>query len=159
MSEYGDPVDVGEVPDVEEWVQAFGGGLDYLDYLAQHAGLGEWAAFARVLMPRFVEVEGCVLWDRAYDPANFRGWKEQLQGDVSRIEATLNQFRLWQFIDLAEDPASEAGARELADRIALSWRRSLAAAFPQRAFEVVVSHSEDGPVVGFSTAPRDGRTG
>ncbi len=88
------------VPDVKTWTESAGDDTDYLDYLSQHAGLGEWAAFARVFMPRFVEIEGCVLWDRVYKPDNFRIWHKQLRGDTSAIEATLNQLRLWLYIDI-----------------------------------------------------------
>ncbi|SED18850.1 hypothetical protein SAMN05216489_02757 [Streptomyces sp. 3213] len=151
MSEKKNPMDPQSIPAVREWTAAVGGGTDYLDYLSQEVGLGEWAAFSRVFMPRFVEVDGCVLWDRVYEPANFRTWQEQLRGDATSVEATLNQFRLWLHIDIPEDPESEAGALALAEDIAASWRRSLADAFPDRAFEVAATDSEDGPIVSFVT--------
>ncbi|GHD54177.1 hypothetical protein GCM10010317_037890 [Streptomyces mirabilis] len=144
-------MDPMNIPDVREWTEAVGDGTDYLDYLSQHAGLGEWAALARVFMPRFVEIEGCVLWDRVYDPANFRTWQDQLQGDATSIEATLNEFRLWEYIDIPEDSESEAGGLALAEEIAASWRRCLSERFPDRAFAVAASATEDGPVVGFVT--------
>ena len=139
------------VRDVREWTQAVGDDTDYLDYLSQQVGLGEWAAFSRIFMPRFVEVEGCVLWDRVYEPHNFRTWHDQLQGDVTSIEATLNQFRLALHISIPEDAESEAAAYALAEEIALSWRRGLHEAFPERSFEVTASETEDGPVVSFVT--------
>jgi hypothetical protein len=128
-----------------------GNDADYLDLLSLHVGFDEWAAFARVFMPRFVEVSGCVLWDRVYEPANFRTWQEQLKGDATSIEAMLNQFRLWLHIDIPEDPESEAGALALAEDIAVSWHRSLTDAFPDRTFDVAATNSEDGPVVSFVT--------
>ncbi|MGW4596931.1 hypothetical protein ACWEOA_16725 [Streptomyces sp. NPDC004457] len=139
------------VRDVREWTQAVGSDADYLDYLSQQVGLGEWAAFTRVFMPRFVEVEGCVLWDRVYEPGNFRIWHERLRGDATSIEATLNQFPLALYIDVAEDPDSEAAAQVLAEEIACSWDRCLRDAFPERSFRVVASDTEDGPVVSFTT--------
>ncbi|MEV6837473.1 hypothetical protein AB0N17_23720 [Streptomyces sp. NPDC051133] len=131
--------------------QEVGDDADYLDFLSQQVGLGEWAAFARVFLPRFVEVEDCVLWDRVYEPGNFRTWHDRLQGDATSIEATLNQFRLALHIDIPEDPDSEAAAHALAEEIALSWRRCLHDAFPDRSFEVAASRTEDGPVVSFVT--------
>jgi hypothetical protein len=93
-----------------------------------------------------------VLWDRVYEPANFRTWQGQLRGDATAVEATLNQFRLWQYIDIPEDRESEAGALALAEEIAGSWRWCLRERFPDRAFDVAASESEDGPVVSFVTA-------
>ncbi|MFK0140211.1 hypothetical protein [Streptomyces murinus] len=139
------------VRDVREWTQAVGDDADYLDYLSQHVGLGEWAAFTSAFMPRFMEVEGCVLWDRVYEPGNFRTWYEQLRGAATSIEATLNQFRLALYIDIPEDPDSQAAAAALAEEIAVSWRRCLRDAFPDRSFEVAARETEDGPVVSFVT--------
>lgn len=139
------------VRDVREWTQAVGDDTDYLDYLSQQVGLGEWAAFSRIFMPRFVEVEGCVLWDRVYEPHNFCIWYDQLQGDANSIEAALNQFRLALHINIPEDPESEAAAYALAEEIALSWRRGLRVAFPERSFEVTARETQDGPVVSFVT--------
>ena len=99
-----------------------GNDADYLGLLSLHVGFDEWAAFARVFMPRFVEVSGCVLWDRVDEPANFRTWQEQLKGDATSIEA-----------------------------IAVSWHRSLTDAFPDRTFDVAATNSEDGPIVSFVT--------
>ena len=146
-------MDPTSIPDVKEWTETVGGGTDYLDYLSQsgHMGLGAWAAFARVFMPRFVAVEGCVLWDRVYEPGNFRAWHKQLRGDATAIEATLNQFRLWDYVHIPDDPASEAGALALAQQIADSWHRCLSLTFPARAFDVKAWESEDGPTVSFVT--------
>ncbi|SEC17576.1 hypothetical protein SAMN05216483_1208 [Streptomyces sp. 2131.1] len=47
-----------------------GGEPDYLDLLSRSAGPAEWIALSRVFLPRFVEVRGCVLWDRSYEPGN-----------------------------------------------------------------------------------------
>jgi hypothetical protein len=83
-------------------------------------------------------------------PLRFPG-QDQLQGDATSIEATLNEFRLWEYIDIPEDGESEAGGLALAEEIAASWRRCLSETFPDRAFAVAASATEDGPVVGFVT--------
>jgi hypothetical protein len=49
------------------------------------------------------------------------------------------------------DSESEAGGLALAEEIAVSWRRCLSETFPDRAFTVVASATEDGPVVSFVT--------
>jgi hypothetical protein len=152
LSEYGGrTMDPLRVRDVREWTQAVGDDADYLVFLSQQVGLGEWAAFARAFMPRFVEVEGCVLWDRVYEPSNFLTWQHRLRGDTTSIEATLNQFRLALYIGIPEDPDSEAAAYALAEEIALSWNRCLHDTFPDRSFEVAASETDEGPVVSFVT--------
>ena len=140
-------------PRIKRWAKGARADLDYLDFLSAHTGLTEWIALSRVFLPQFVEVEGCVLWDRSYDPENFRTWRSALNGDVASIEATLNQFRLWQYIGIEEDAESEANAFALAQEIATSWRLTLGRAFPHRSFDVQATDTVDGPVVSFTSLP------
>ncbi|MET7615858.1 hypothetical protein [Streptomyces sp. NPDC005408] len=143
-------------PQIKRWTEASGVDVDYLDFLSQRVGLSEWIAMSRMFLPQFVEVEGCVLWDRAYDPDNFRTWRQALKGDVASIEATLNQFRLWLHIDIDEDPESEANAFSLAQEIATAWRAALGRQFPQRRFDVQATDTVDGPVVSFTSRTENG---
>lgn len=138
---------------IRAWVEASGGEADYLDYLSQSAGPAEWIALSRVFLPRFVEVRGCVLWDRSYDPANFDLWHRRLEGDAVSVEAMLNQFRLWMYLDIGEDTESRSNALALAQEIARAWRLSLGEAFPQKAFDVRATDTVDGPVVSFTSLP------
>ncbi|MGW0668438.1 hypothetical protein [Streptomyces sp. NPDC002746] len=140
-------------PLIKALADASGGRADYLDFLSQSAGPAEWIALSRVFLPQFVEVEGCVLWDRSYDPANFRQWHGQLNGDVASIEATLNQFRLWMYIDIDDDAESQSNALALAQDIAEAWRRSLKESFPRGVFDVRATDTVDGPVVSFTRVP------
>ncbi|MGW7350185.1 hypothetical protein [Streptomyces sp. NPDC054784] len=112
----------------------------------------EWEAVARLFRPRFVEVSGCVVWEQAYEPANFRSWCEELAGDRTSVERVLNQVRLWQFVEVAEgDPEEERAVRVLAEAVAAGWRSALEADFPGRSFDGgVVETGEDGPVVCFT---------
>ncbi|TQK45050.1 hypothetical protein FBY35_6591 [Streptomyces sp. SLBN-118] len=137
-------------PQSGAWAESIDGAADYLEYLSQNVGLAEWAAVSRVFFPQFVEVDGCVLWDRVYDPDNLRIWREELKGDVSSIEATLNQFRLWQYIEI-DDDESQRRAFELAREIAASWRGCLERSFPGRSFDVQATDTVDGPVVSFTS--------
>ncbi|MCX4794183.1 hypothetical protein OG497_08635 [Streptomyces sp. NBC_01242] len=138
-------------PLIRAWAGASGGDADYLDFLSRSAGQAEWIALSRVFLPQFVEVEGCVLWDRSYDPINFRLWRSKLNGDIASIEANLNQFRLWLYIDIDDDAESQANALALAQDIAGAWRLSLKQAFPQKIFDVQATGTVDGPVVSFTT--------
>lgn len=138
------------------WYGVTGGEADYLDFLSQSAGPAEWIALSRVFLPRFVEVRGCVLWDRSYEPGNFQLWYDELKGDTTSIEAKLNEFRLWMYVDFDDDPASRANALDLAREIARAWRLSLGDAFPGRAFDVRATETVDGPVVSFTSLPGTG---
>ncbi|MDI6413384.1 hypothetical protein QLX52_31740 [Streptomyces albus] len=128
------------------------GGLDFFDYAANRLTLDDWVSVSQIFRPRFVEVRGCVIWERAYQAANFAEWYRTLNGDVSTIEATLNQLRLWQLIDMDEIGTTEERlVRGIADDISSCWRASLASTYPDREFDGGVVETEDGPVVRFST--------
>ncbi|MEU1374207.1 hypothetical protein ABZ442_11120 [Streptomyces triculaminicus] len=142
-----DPVDY---PKIKSWVDEWGGEVDYVDFVKFNGDLAVLVAFSRILWPRFVEVEGCVLWDRVYEESNFNLWRESLSGDISRIEATLNQVRIWQIVE--SDEGDQEALNFIAACVVKSWRASLSADFPEREFEVLVVESEDGPIVTFSSA-------
>ncbi|WP_285545767.1 hypothetical protein [Streptomyces lavendulae] len=131
---------------MDEW----GGRVDYVDYVKRNGDLGVLVAFSRILWPRFIEVENCVLWDRVYEESNFNLWRDSLSGDARKIEATLNQLRVWQIVE-SEDVGDGREAMEfLAGCIAKSWKNALRAQFPGRIFNVRILDSEDGPIVTFS---------
>lgn len=138
-------------PQIREWTEATGSRADYIDFLSQSTEMPDWVALSRVFLPHFIEVDGYVLWDRSYDPENFRTWRTKLGDDVTAVEATLNQFRLYLYIDVPDDAASRANALSLAEDIATTWRFRLATDFPRRSFTVQATETEDGPVVSFFT--------
>ncbi|WP_406131654.1 hypothetical protein [Streptomyces sp. NBC_00989] len=143
-----DPMDY---PGIKSWVEEWGGGVDYLDYVKGHGDLGMMVAFSRIFWPRFIEVEGCVLWDRAYEESNFKAWRESLSGDIRKIEATLNRLRVWQIVD-SDDVEEDWRAQDFfAACVAKTWGAALSAEFPHRNFDVRVIGSEDGPIVTFSS--------
>jgi len=84
---------------------------------------------------------------------DFRLWYDELKGDIPAIEATLNEFRLWTYVDFDDDPASPSNALDLAREIARAWRLSPGDAFPDRAFDVRATDTVDGPVVSFTRLP------
>ncbi|MEV0990742.1 hypothetical protein [Streptomyces sp. NPDC049949] len=135
---------------IKAWAGEWGGRVDYVDYVKRNGDLGVLVAFSRILWPRFIEVGDCVLWDRVYEESNFSLWCDSLSGDTRKIEATLNQLRVWQIVDF-EDVGDDREAMEfLAVRIVESWKSALRAEFPGRSFDVRILDSEDGPIVTFS---------
>ncbi|MFE6666911.1 hypothetical protein ACFVFH_25510 [Streptomyces sp. NPDC057697] len=139
-----------EYSTIKSWADEWGGDVDYLDYIAYNSDLAALVALSRIFWPRFVEADGCVLWDRAYDEANFELWREELSGDTRRIEATLNQLRVWQLVESDETSGDSKALEFTATCIAKTWRAALHAEFPDRTFDVRVIESEDGPIVTFS---------
>ncbi|MFI0864614.1 hypothetical protein ACH4RA_30960 [Streptomyces smyrnaeus] len=124
--------------------------LDYFDHAAQRLDLKDWLSVAQVFHPRFVEVSGCIIWERAYEENNFNEWYEKLNGDATAVEGILNQFRLWQLIDIDETSAPEKGSeRALAREISFFWRAALESAYPDREFDGGVVDTDDGPVIRF----------
>ncbi|MFD9411014.1 hypothetical protein ACFWBN_28870 [Streptomyces sp. NPDC059989] len=135
---------------IRAWVDEWGGRVDYVDYVKRNGDLGVLVAFSRILWPRFIEVGDCVLWDRVYEESNFNLWRDSLSGDTRKIEATLNQLRVWQIVE-SEDVGDDREAMEfLAACIVKSWKSALRAKFPGRSFDVRILDSEDGPIVTFS---------
>ncbi|MGY1437615.1 hypothetical protein [Streptomyces reniochalinae] len=124
--------------------------LDYFDRAALRLNLHDWLSVAQVFHPRFLEVSGCLIWERAYEERNFGEWYQALNGNATAIESTLNQVRLWQLVDINEgNPAEEEMVTELAREIAFFWRAALEYAHPQYSFDGGVVETEDGPVVRF----------
>jgi hypothetical protein len=136
-----------EYPVVRNWITAFQDGPDHVDYLWEHADLATWISASSLFWPRFVEVRGCVLWERVYEESNFADWWARLGADVPRIEGVLNQVRLWQVIPSRETGEDERALLEVARCLRNCWEASLQVHFPTRRFEVVVSATEDGPVL------------
>jgi hypothetical protein len=134
--------------EIEAWARSFTGNLDYLDWASSRLALPDWLALARLFRPKFIEVSGCVLWDRVYRPENFQLWHEKVNGSPTAIESVLNRVRLWQFIDVDSQEDEEA-MNSLAQDIAFFWRASLEDSFPEKEFEVSIIDIGDGPEVGF----------
>lgn len=144
----GDPMDYSKI---RSWVDEWGGGVDYLDYLKFHGDLALVIALSRLFWPSFVEVEGCVLWDRGFEEQNFSQWYAHFSGDTTRVEEMLNQFRVWQLVESDDVEEDREALDAVASRISSSWKAALAAKFPDRDFDIRVIRSEDGPVVTFSS--------
>ncbi|WP_372407626.1 hypothetical protein [Streptomyces luteireticuli] len=135
--------------EIKAWAADYPEGVDYVDFLTRNCTVGHWLAFCRVLWPRFVLERGCVLWDRVYEPAGFDAWYRHLDGDVRRVEATLNRLVVADIIDADETREDDDALEEIAETVGRAWRAALSSAYPDREFEVRVDDTDDGPVVSF----------
>ncbi|MGI5186854.1 hypothetical protein ACQEVI_01765 [Promicromonospora sp. CA-289599] len=139
-----------EFSKIKSWSEDWGGVVDYVDYVNYNGDLAILLALSRIFWPRFIEVDGCVLWDRVFEESNFRQWKVSLSGNNQKIEATLNQLRVWAIVE-SEDTEEERRVLDaVAERISSTWVAALRAQFPDRVFDVKVISSDDGPIVTFS---------
>jgi len=117
-------------------------------------GGGELAvAFSALYWPEFVEVEGCVLLRERYEPVNFREWKEEFGGDLSRVEGIVNHVHLWDLFQPDEASVPERAIESLGRILSCTWQCALRQQFPGREFDVrfVEDDSEYGPTISFST--------
>ncbi|MCX4747441.1 hypothetical protein OG455_18260 [Kitasatospora sp. NBC_01287] len=144
-------MEADDYSEVASWSSEFGGEPDSFDFVSARFSLGDWISIAAIFGPKFIEVDGCILWERAFERQNFEAWQAELSGDRARIEAVLNQLRLWQLIEYGESPEEAAAAAAIARSIAHCWRLRLAEQFPEARFTVAVHESEDGPIVTFNS--------
>ncbi|MEV0278229.1 hypothetical protein AB0I22_17845 [Streptomyces sp. NPDC050610] len=145
-------------PEIKSWTDGYTGELDSVDFLMGNCTVGMWLAFAHLMNPEFVEVRGCVLWERVYEPRNFEEWYARLDGDVRRVEDLLNRFVVGYAVDCGESGEDEEALKDIAQVLAFSWESALARHFPSRSFQVQVLATDDGPTVVFSQAVSDGRS-
>lgn len=144
--------DLAEIPAVKQWLSE--GGESVWDLLGTSGGTELAIAFSSLYWPELLEVEGCVLLRERYNPSNFRGWWDELDGDRSRIEGLINHVHLWDLCGCSEDEVSDEALQDLARILALTWRCALQHEFPDQTFDVrlVLDDPEEyGPTLSFST--------
>jgi hypothetical protein len=141
-----------QLPAFRAWSERFDPPTDRLGYLTHEVSVTTATVVSELFFPELVEVRGCVLLADGYEPANFEAWWSRTGGDRTAIERTLNHLHLWDLFDPADEP-EERALDVLARRIAEGWRRTAEAAFPDRAFEVIVT-DDYGPTVVMSCTVR-----
>jgi hypothetical protein len=103
--------------------------------------------FARLLVPDWVDVQGCVLRAMEYDPGLLEQGLRAANGNRVAVEAELNRVRL---VDEVSDPDPEILA-EVAEIVVAAWVATLRSAFPDRTFNVSVTDG-GANVTAFSTS-------
>lgn len=92
-------------------------------------------AFARDMVPRWVEHNDCVLNEAAFDAENFEQWWDRCQGNAEAVKAVINHVHLWDILPTTGE--NDYGPLwDLGEIFVLTWTASLTKAFPGRRFEV-----------------------
>ncbi|GAA3365225.1 hypothetical protein GCM10017744_067100 [Streptomyces antimycoticus] len=141
-----------EYPEVRSWIESLTGSPDFVDFLTHNCSVGMWLAFSHLVNPEFIEIHGCILWERKYNRDRFEEWWQHLDGNVYAIENTLNRFVVADVVPCEESPENDSALADIADAIAGSWEHVLARTFPDRAFKVHVLSTDDGPTIVFHQA-------
>jgi len=142
------PVNPEHVPSFAEWSHMAGQDMTIWNFLtARGLDLDLLAALATLFVPAFVERLDCVLLAENSDEETFDHWWEITGGSRAGVEGQLNHVHVGDILGV------EAGdrrlLREVAEAVAVSWRRALREGFPDRRFTVVVEASSSTPVVTF----------
>jgi hypothetical protein len=103
------------------------------------------AGFLDILLPDFIDVDGCVLRKDRYNPENLAEWQRQYPGQRSRVEAMINHLHVQEDMFTSCDPASDDTAARtfdpaLVDYVGKSilrcWGWALAEQYPDRTFQL-----------------------
>ncbi|MEU5642420.1 hypothetical protein [Streptomyces milbemycinicus] len=138
-----------EHPEIRSWIDSYTGDLDFVDFLTQNCSVGMWLAFSHLVCPKFVEVQGCILWERKYDPENFQTWHRHLDGNIYKIETIINRLVVGDIVQCDDTPEDLRALSDIARAVADCWKATLARAFPSSSFDVLVLDTEDGPTITF----------
>jgi len=138
-----------DLPEFRAWREALEPPGDAVSFVAQHVSVTAAYLLAEVFFPELVEVHGCILLAKSYEPANFEDWWERSDGDCAAVERALNHLHLWDIFE-PEGDAEERALGKLAQRVALAWRCNAEENFPDRTFVVEVT-DEYGPTVVMSS--------
>src|SRR5262249_46185619 len=89
-------------------------------------------AFSSIFWPEFVEDHGGVFLAEQFKESSFQHWSERLDGDLTRIEAVMNQAHIGDFfLNAPSDDALDVRVSQQFGRaLAGCWRAALAEAFP-----------------------------
>lgn len=138
-----------------EWKDEELSPANYLDY---EGGLRFVLAAAWLFCPETVEYRGCVFLKENFGQDTVDDWFTSLRHDRERIEAVVNQVRLWDvFINASRTDGNQLGEElpQLALALGECWQGVLSARYPDLEVTVEVGDEEDGsygPAVTFWTS-------
>jgi len=106
---------------------------------------------SQLLIPTFVEVDGCVIIQERYQVDNFLEWKKYFPNSCQKIEKVLNNIIMYDIFLHAGSDVPNVIFEQLCNVIRVSWRLTLKELFPHKSFIVEISNGnqDDGPSVTF----------
>ncbi|HEY6020950.1 MAG TPA: hypothetical protein VIY48_13925 [Candidatus Paceibacterota bacterium] len=102
---------------------------------------GQAIAYANLFWPKFVEHDGCILRDEAFDIDNFNTWMQSTNGNRRAVEAVINHVHI---LDIFGDQAATPTLEQvlcLGQFLRATWEAKLRLEFPSS--EITVSFPED----------------
>ncbi len=133
------PLDPAWLPAFQQWKQEHTSWIPdfgFWNYLNLRADADLAAAFTKLFWPDFVEVDGCVLLARSYDPENFAHWMQHLQGNRRDVESQLNHTHIGDLF-LNHRPG-DGFSSELWDylgkMLCIMWKHAVQEAYPDKQF-------------------------
>ncbi len=120
-----------------------------LDFASAFGSPLEALTYSRLFWPDFIEFEGMVfpaaVFESEQDQARARAALAR-SGSRGAAERALNRFEIpSDFFASHRVPTTDEENRELAERMAQTWRARLTQLFPNRTFTVAVEHAPDEP--------------
>jgi len=106
-----------------------------------------------MILPGFVEQEGCIVVDFLTSETAVRSWRQVRGDNKAAIESGVNRLILWDWFD-PDDAIEERALLDMAERIAIAWKQCASNAFPGRTFRSWVNH-DYGPTVVLCTTDGD----
>jgi hypothetical protein len=131
--DYREPFDPEQLPSFEAWAGGFVSPMAGMDYLINNLSITSATFFARMLLPKFVEKEGCILVEFLTSDSNFSQWKKLAKGDRVSIESSINRLVLWDWFDPLGE-VEERALEDLASRVSNAWRLYAGMQYPDRKF-------------------------
>lgn len=129
-----------DMPKFVEWSQSFAPPASAIHYLSLRITVTDTVLLLNLLTPPLIKVEGCVLFEDRYSPANFSDWSGHLNGSTQDLERVINQVNLWDVFD-PTDSTEEHALDDIAVTLAAIWPGHARRAFPDRTFESALTNS------------------
>lgn len=125
-----------------------------LDYIDEQKAFPYVVAAAWLFCPETVEYRGCIFLKDRFAKANADIWFGEFNGDQAKVEAMVNQTKLYDVFANSDLDDHDDDLATLALAIGECWQGILAARYPERKVTVEVSGEDDGsygPAVTFWT--------
>jgi hypothetical protein len=133
-----------------------------VDYLNQQEGSAFSIMAAWLFCPEVVEYRGCLFLAWRFDRENVDMWFGHFGKAPDRVEAMVNQVKLYDVFGNSDLGDTEDDLDQLAEAIGECWQGVLSGRYPERDITVEISGDEDGsygPTVTFWSEPGSLRSG